>query len=223
MREHRLVNNSLDGHVDGAVVQAGSIGFLSAPSNRVHNVFKEVRALNAVPMLYRTMVSLTALAALAGVRHGGTPLAGIAFVCDWLAIPAGWTEPVMSWIAERSDLVGAAAGLMLFVGLLALPNLRRMGWGLVQTLEWRAPSTVVLSFVVLVQCGYAWSVLLSMGVLAAFGVWVAWKTTHRGARSEQVLVAVSAVVLAVFFAPLYAFVWLLARDARSAPYLPDSS
>lgn len=222
MREHRLVNNELGGHVEGSAVQAGSIGTVSAPSTRVNNVFKEVRALNVVPTLYRILASLMALTALGGAQHGGTPLKGLAFACDWLAIPSGWTVPVASWMAGRAELIATVAGLSLSVGLLALPKRRQMGWDIGQALEWRAPSTTVLSSTVLVQCGYLWSALLLVGVLASFGI-LTIKGDHREDRTEHVMIAVVGISLAVFFAPLYLFVWLFARDPGSAPYTPNDA
>ncbi|MBO8193659.1 hypothetical protein ITI46_18620 [Streptomyces oryzae] len=220
--EPRFINNRVDGHVKGPAVQAQHIGFISAPSSRVHNVFKEARALNFVPVLYRAMASLAALGALFGVGHGGTPIAGAAVVCDWLAIPSGWTAPTGSWVAERSELLATVAGFPLSIGLLALPKPRQMAGDLTRALEWRAPSTVVASFSILVQCGYTWSALLVIIVLAASGL-RATREASSERRTEYVLAAAGGILLAVFFVPIYAFAWLLARDTGSTAYFPERS
>lgn len=197
--------------------------FVSAHSSTVNNMVKEVRSLSVVTTLYRTLTSLTALAAIAGVRHGGTPLDGMAFMCDALAIPSGWTNPVSSWVSERAEPVGGVAQILLTVGLLALPKRRRIGWDLAQTLEWRAPSTTAMSFAVLVQCGYGWHALLLIGLFAVWGIWEIRRGNYRYDASDHVLVAVGSILLAVTFAPLFAFVWFFARDARNTSYIPDDS
>ncbi|WP_030370108.1 hypothetical protein [Streptomyces rimosus] len=222
MSQHRIVDNKLDGHVEGPTIQAGAVGIASVSWSKVNNVFKEVRALNTLPTLYRALASLMSLAALAGVRHGGTPLAGAAFMCDRLAIPTGWTGCIANWMAGRTNLVTAVAAPLLAVGLLALPKRRHLGWALEQALEWRGPSTTVLSFVALVQCGQVWHALILMSVLAAVGILVIKNGDHRHDGLERALTPVVGIALAVFFVPLYVFVWLFSKDSGSAPYIPDN-
>ncbi|MCY0946700.1 hypothetical protein [Streptomyces antarcticus] len=217
------MNNELGGHVRGPVLQAGSIGdvFVSAQSNTVNNVLKEVRSLNPAMTLYRILASLMVLASVAGVGSGRTPLQEIASVCDSMDVPSSWTGPVASWITERAELVGGVAALLITTGLLSLPKPRDVGWDLGQTLEWRAPSTTVLSFAVLVQCDYAWYAMSHIGLLM---VWVIWETRRRRYdSSDRVVVAVGSILLAAIFAPLYLLVWFLARDVRGAPQIPGGS
>ncbi|MGV9690180.1 hypothetical protein ACWDUX_13810 [Streptomyces sp. NPDC003444] len=225
MGEHRTVVNDLSGHVEGSVVQARSVRdvFVSSPSSTVNNVIKEVRSLRVVATLYRTLASLTALATIVGARHWGTPLDGMTTVCDALAIPSSWTELSASWIADRAGLVGGGAQILLMVGLLVLPRPRQIGWDLGQTMEWRGPSTVVLSMALLVQSGHVWSALLLVGLLAALGLWALSWPQHRYSRSDHVTVAVGSIALAVVFAPLLVFAWLFGRDVGSMPYAPHDS
>ncbi|MFJ9762440.1 hypothetical protein ACIRUY_01370 [Streptomyces erythrochromogenes] len=220
MGEYRSVSNDLSGHVEGSVVQAQSVRdvFMSSPSSTVNNVIREVRSLRVVATLYRTLASLAALATLAGSQSWGTPLDATAAVCDALAIPSGWTQSPARWIAERSELVGGVAQILLMVGLLVLPRPRQLGWDLGQTMEWRGPSTVVLSFALSVQSGNMWSALVSVGLLAALGLWVLSWPRHRYSRSDHVMVAVGGILLAVIYAPLLVFAWLFARDVGSTPY-----
>ncbi|WP_406137714.1 hypothetical protein [Streptomyces sp. NBC_01089] len=180
----------------------------------MNNMVREVRSLTAVTTLYRMVASLTAIAAVVGVRHGGSPLGGMAYVCDALAIPAGWTGPVESWLVNRTELVGFPAVILCAMGVLALPKRRNMGRDYTQTLEWRAPSTVVLSFAVAVQCGYAWPLLPVVGLLSALGLWEIRQRDSFGDMSEHVVVPVMGIFLAVVFAPLYVVVWLFARDSQ---------
>ncbi|MFD9534992.1 hypothetical protein [Streptomyces sp. NPDC060010] len=225
MGEYRSVVNDLSGHVEGPVVQARSVRdvFMSSPSSTVNNVIKEVRSLKVVATLYRTLASLAALATIVGARRWGTPLDGMATVCDALAVPSSWTEFPASWIAERAGLVGGVAQILLMVGLLVLPRPGQLGWDLGQTMEWRGPSTVVLSFALSVQSDQVWPALFLVGLLGALGLWALSWTQHRYSRSDRVTVAVGSIFLAVIYAPLLVFAWLFARDAGSRPYaLVDS-
>lgn len=165
MSQRQPVINDLSGNTEGPVVQAGSVGSLdmSRPTKTVNNVIQEARSLHIGAALYRFLISLTALAAVVGARQWGTPLEGMRVVCDVLAIPSGWTEPPANWIAGRAALVGGVAQILLWVGLLAMPRPRQLGWDLVQTMEWRSPSAVVLSVVLLVQSDHAWLALITIG------------------------------------------------------------
>ncbi|MEV7400465.1 hypothetical protein AB0N93_08670 [Streptomyces sp. NPDC091267] len=225
MGEYRSVVNDLSGHVEGAVVQAQSVRdvFMSSPSSTVNNVIKEVRSLKVAATLYRALASLTALATIVGARRGGTPLDGMATVCNSLGIASSWTESPAIWIAERAGLVGGVAQILLMVGLLVLPRPKQLGWDLGQTMEWRGPSTVVLSLALSVQSDHAWPALFLVGLLAAVGLWVLSWSQRRHNRSDHVTVAVGSILLAVIYAPLLVFVWLFARDMGSRPYeLVDS-
>ncbi|KNB50372.1 hypothetical protein [Streptomyces caatingaensis] len=219
MSEHRVVNNRVDGHVKESVFQAGSM-FVSAPSKTVNNVIRHVRSLNIVAMLYRMLSSLAALAAAGGAVHGERPLGEAATACEALALPSGWTALAAGWINGRVDLVGGVALVSLGASLLALPKLREMGWDLGQTMEWRGPATAVLSFAILVQCGYTWKALPLVVLLSAVGLLVLSGREHRRLRSDHVTVAVGGIVLAVGFAPVYVLALLLGRDAGVAPYPP---
>ncbi|AEN10973.1 MULTISPECIES: hypothetical protein [unclassified Streptomyces] len=221
MGEYRSVVNDLNGHVEGSAVQAHSVRdvFMSNPSSTVNNVIKEVRSLNVVATLYRTLASLAALTTIVGARRWGTPLEGMAVVCDALAIPSSWTESPVSWIAEHAGLVGGVAQILLMVGLLALPRPKHLGWDLGQTMEWRGPSTVVLSLALSMQSGHMWPALFLVGLLAALGLWVLSWSQHQYSRSDHVMVAVGSIFLAVVYAPLLVFAWLFARDAGSKPYV----
>lgn len=193
---------------------------LVGPSTTVNNIVEEVRSLRLVPTLYRTLASLMALAALAGVKHGGTPLGGVAVACDALAIPSDWTSPIASWVDEHAGPVAGLAVMLLTFSLLVLPKRRDLGWDLAQTLEWRAPSTAVLSFVLLVQCGYALHVLPLLGLFAFWGVWEVTRGKFRYCASDHVLIPVVGIFLAVLFAPVSVAAWCVGRDAGSAPYFP---
>jgi hypothetical protein len=225
MDESRAVNNELSGHVDGPVVQAGFIRdvVFSSPRSTVNNIMKEARSLNVLATLYRCVASLASMATFAILGHGGSPLDRVAAACDAAAIPSGWVTSAESWVHGRSELVAGAALVMLSVGLLALPKRQQVGWDLGETLEWRSPSTVVLSFSLLVQCGYIWQALLTVGILGAFGAWVVSWEEHRRDRSDHVMVVVGSVFLAVVFAPLYVFVWLFGRDAVRRAYVPANA
>ncbi|MFB8140747.1 hypothetical protein [Streptomyces parvus] len=162
-----------------------------------------------------------ALAAMIGADKRGTPLDGIAFVFDALAVPSGWTEPVASWIAERAGLVGGMAQISLSLGLLALPRPRQLGWDLGQTMEWRSPSASVLSVVLMMQCGHTWSALITFGSWAVLGLWMLRWSERGYSRSDHVLVALGSLALAAFFAPLLVCAWFFGRDwmRKSSPHV----
>ncbi|MFF4870082.1 hypothetical protein [Streptomyces sp. S1] len=214
----QFVSNDVSGQVKGSVLQARTIRDVRV-SSTVNNLVKEARSLKLVATAYRVVASLAALAAIAA-DHGDTPLDALAAGCDALALPSGWAVSTASWIAERAELVGGVAQLLLMVGLMALPRPRQMGWDVGQTMEWRSPSTVVLSFVLLVQCGDTWPALLTVAVAAAVGTWMLSGPKHRWSRSDHMMVIVVGIILAVFFAPLLVLMWFFGRDASSASYAP---
>ncbi|GHE91044.1 hypothetical protein GCM10018785_67130 [Streptomyces longispororuber] len=104
-----------------------------------------------------------------------------------------------------------------------MPKRKHVGWDLGQTMEWRGPSTAVLSFALLVQCGDAWQALLVVGFLANVGTCVLSGPTYRNHRSDHVMVAVGSIFLAVIFTPLLMFAWLFGRDPGHMPYAPADS
>ncbi|MEU5418759.1 hypothetical protein ACH4UT_28580 [Streptomyces sp. NPDC020799] len=218
MSENRVVNNKLDGHVGCFVLQAGIISGVSM--SFVRNVTQEVRLLNVMAKLYRMLSSLTALAAIRGAKRGGTPLGGAANACEALALPSDWAVSTARRVAERAELVGGLALILLVASLLALPKPSQMGWDLGQTMEWRGPSAAVFSFSVLVQCGYMRLALLVIGIFAAIGIVTVSVQNNRSHRAHHVLVAVGSITFAMFFAPLYVLVWLLGRDVGVALYTP---
>ncbi|MEU3877628.1 MULTISPECIES: hypothetical protein [Streptomyces] len=217
MSERRVINNRMSGEAGRDVIQAET-AFVSSPTTTVNKFAKEARSLSVASAAYRAVASLAALSAVMGVKHGGTPLRGAAFICDALAIPSGWTRHTATWIDGRPDLIGLPAATLLMVALLALPKRRHIGSDVAQTLEWRAPSTAVLAFVVLVQCGYVWLALQVTGILAVVGVLFLRQDRYRTEPLHHVLVAVGAVVLAVVFVPLFVVVWVVARDGVSASH-----
>lgn len=220
MSQWQPVINDLSGDTEGPVVQAGSVGSvdMSRPTKTVNNVIQEARSLHIGAALYRFLISLAALAAVVGARQGGTPLDGMRVVCDGLAIPSGWTGPAASWIAARATLVGGVAQTLLWIGLLAMPRPRQLGWDLGQTLEWRSPSAVVLSVVLLVQSDHTWLALITIGGWAVLGLWMVRWSEHWYSRSDHVAVVLVGLSLAVVFAPLLAGAWFFGRDRGHVPY-----
>lgn len=215
MSEYRVVNNSLSGsHIEGSAIQAASFRdvHVSGPSKTVNNVIRGARKLDVLATLYRVLASLAGLAAFAAVNSGRTPLQAVATACDALGLPARWAASTAIWIGERPELVGGAAEILLILALLTLPRRKDLGWDLGQTMEWRGPSTAVLSFALLVQGGSMWRGLLLVGLFAAFGACLLSRSTYRAERAEHMMVAVVSIFLAVIFAPLLVLAWMLGRD-----------
>ncbi|MFB7296569.1 hypothetical protein ACFWOS_31230 [Streptomyces rubiginosohelvolus] len=212
--------NELSGNVDGPVVQARAVGLVNMPSSTktVNNVIREARSLNACGTLYRFLVSLVALVAMVGADQRGTPLDGMRIFCDALAIPSGWTQFPASWIAERAGLVGGVTQVLLLAGLLALPRPRQLGQDFGRTLEWRSPSAVVLSLVLMVQSGHVWPAVIAVGSWSALGLWMLCRPERGHSRSDHVSVVLVSLVLAVLYAPLLVCAWLFGRDRRRMPY-----
>ncbi|WNI24189.1 hypothetical protein [Streptomyces sp. ITFR-16] len=213
-------NEMSGGHVNGAVIQAGAVHgdvSVTAPVHEtVNTVIREVRTMRFGPALYRVLASLAGCSAVYGAAHGDKPLLGAAAACEALGIPSGWTAPAAAWIAGRTDFLGGLATLLVLVGLLTVPKPEALGGDLAETLQWRGPSSTVLGLAVLAQCGLIWQPLLNIAPFVAFGIWVAGRQEEYGSRSGRVAVAVLGVLLALAFAPLYAFLWLFGRDANRA-------
>ncbi|MFJ7630642.1 hypothetical protein ACIQZN_29590 [Streptomyces sp. NPDC097595] len=218
MGEQRGSGNEVSGgHFTGPVIQAGTVRgdvSVSAPVYETANtVIREVRTMRFVPMLYRVLASLAGCSTVYGTSRGDTPLRGAIAACNALDIPSDWMAPAASWIAERSGLVGGMATLLVLVGLLTVPKAHHLGGDLGETLEWRGPSSTVLGLALLMQCGSMWQGLLAIAPIVAFGIWVVGRERMPGERSQRVEIAVGGVILALAFAPLYAFLWLFGREA----------
>ncbi|WP_406147740.1 hypothetical protein [Streptomyces sp. NBC_01012] len=225
MSERQSMTNDLSGNVEGPVVQAQSVGTvdLSSRTKIVNNIIQEARSLNLGATLYRLLASAMALATLIGARRWGTPLDGAATVCEALAIPTDWTESTASWIAVRPGIVGGVAQILLLVGLLASPRPGQLGRDLGQTLEWRGPSTMIVSLALLVQSGQAWPALITLGSCAALGLVMLRRSAGGYSRADHVSVILGGLALAVLFAPLFVFAWFFGRDWRRKRYAYGAS
>lgn len=220
MSDRQPLFNDLSGNVEGPAVQAGSVGRLdmSRSTKTVNNIVREARSLNIGATLYRFLASLVGLAAVVGACEWSTPLDGMRIVCDALVVPSGWTEPSARWLTERSVPVGGMVQILLWVGLLALPRPRQLGWDLGQTMEWRSPSTVVLALALLLQSGHAWLALFTIGGWAVLGLWMVRRAEGWHGRSDHAAVVLMSLFLAMVFAPLLVCAWFFGRDRGHMPY-----
>ncbi|MFB4193343.1 hypothetical protein [Streptomyces carpaticus] len=216
MGEKRSTRNVLSGHVNGTAVQADIFNH-SVTSHVVNTVVAQVRLQNGVSALYRILASLAGCAAVWGMRDGRSPLSVVAAVSDELGVPSGWTSSVAGWMGDRTELLENIATITFALGLLALPRLQQIGWEFADALEWRAPSTVVLSLAVLAQCGSVGVSLPTVTVFAVVAIWLARRGEgHSYSWSEHFMAAILSVLFALIFVPLYALSWLFARDVRKA-------
>jgi hypothetical protein len=153
-------------------------------------------------------------AAAVGVDQGGNPLEGVAKVFDYFAIPSGWTMPAEEWIAERAEFLGTVAGGLVILGLFSLPGPSRLGRDLMRILEWRGPSTTVLSLAVMMQCGYLWASLIPILLCVVVRIVIVGSAGGDDpGRSEHAMIAAFAILLAVAFLPIYMVAWCYAVDA----------
>lgn len=111
--------------------------------------------------VYRFSSSLLFMVALLGAHKGSSPIEGLTWLLNWLAIPSKWLAPVGEWLTERQAAVGVVATLTLLIAI-----------GFASTGRWlsRTGATALLSIVFLMQVRLGWQVFI--GAISILGVLV---------------------------------------------------
>lgn len=164
--------------------------------------------------VYRFVCSL--LFGVALLAHAGEiePVAQLAGLLDWLAIPSAWLAPISDWLNQRQIVIGAIATLTLLVAIaFAAAN----AW------HSRSGSTALLSIVVLTQVGHgAWvttapvivivCLVVVTGIANFLAIRLGWETPEwtRTAWRRTANVMMTLALAAVYL--LSPLGWLISQE-----------